>query len=60
MIIIGLAVVWNRSTGLWRAFYGSLICLFILIAAANLMQSLAIDHGVIIPAGFSIHHSCCR
>jgi len=39
MIIIGLAVVWNRSTGLWRTFYGSLICLFILIAAANLLQS---------------------
>src|SRR6202040_1616495 len=46
MIIIGLAVVWKRSTGLWRTFYGSFICLFALIAAANLLLSLAIDHAV--------------
>src|SRR5258707_1974631 len=52
MIIIGLAVVWNRSTGLWRTFYGSLICLFMLIAAANLLQNVAIDHGVYYSGGF--------
>jgi len=52
MIIIGLAVVWNRGTGLWRTFYGSLICLFILIAAANLLQNVAIDHGVYYSGGF--------
>ena len=46
MIIIGLTVVWKRSTGLWRTFYGSFICLFVLIAAANLLLSVAIDHDV--------------
>ena len=45
MIIIALAVVWKRSRGLWRTFYGSLLCLFVLIAAGNLMLSVAIDHG---------------
>jgi signal transduction histidine kinase len=52
MIIIGLAVVWKRSTGLWRTFYGSFICLFALIAAANLLLSLAIDHAVYYSGGF--------
>ena len=46
MIIVGLGVVWKRSRGLWRAFYGSFICLFVLIAAGNLMLSVAVDHGV--------------
>jgi signal transduction histidine kinase len=46
MIIIGLAVVWKRSRGLWHTFYGSFLCLFVLIAAGNLMLSVAIDHGV--------------
>jgi signal transduction histidine kinase len=52
MIIIGLAVVWKRSTGLWRTFYGSFLCLFVLIAAANLLLSVAIDHGVYYSGGF--------
>jgi len=46
MIIIGLAVVWKRSHGLWRGFYGSFVCLFVLIAAGNLTLNVAIDHGV--------------
>ena len=52
MIIIGLTVVWKRSRGLWRTFYGSFICLFLLIAAANLLQSVAIDHGVYYSGGY--------
>jgi hypothetical protein len=52
MIIIGLAVAWKRSTGLWRTFYGSFICLFALIAVANLSLSVAIDHGVYYSGGF--------
>ncbi|HET7105567.1 MAG TPA: histidine kinase dimerization/phospho-acceptor domain-containing protein [Candidatus Acidoferrum sp.] len=52
MIIIGLAVVWNRSKELWRTFYGSFICLFVLIAIANLMQSVAIDRGIYYAGGF--------
>ncbi|HET6932947.1 MAG TPA: histidine kinase dimerization/phospho-acceptor domain-containing protein [Candidatus Acidoferrum sp.] len=52
MIIIGLAVVWKRSRGLWRTFYGSFICLFLLIAAANLLQSVAIDHGLYYSGGY--------
>jgi hypothetical protein len=45
MIITGLAVVWKRTRGLWRTFYGSFLCLFVLIAAGNLLLSVAIDHG---------------
>jgi len=52
MIITGLAVVWKRTRGLWRTFYGSFLCLFVLIAAANLLQSVAIDHGVYYSGGF--------
>ena len=52
MIIIGLAVVWKRSRGLWRSFYGSFLCLFVLIAAGNLMLSVAIDNGVYTAGGF--------
>lgn len=52
MIIMGLAVVWKRSSGLWRTFYGSFICLFALIAAANLLLSVAIDEGVYNSSGF--------
>ena len=52
MIIIGLAVVWKRSNGLWRTFYGSFICLFVLIAAANLLLNVAIDRGVYYAGGF--------
>jgi hypothetical protein len=52
MIIIGLAVVWNRSKELWRTFYGSFICLFVLIATANLLQSVAIDRGIYYSGGF--------
>lgn len=52
MIIIGLTIVWRRSAGLWRTFYGSLICLFVLLATGNLMLSVAIDHGVYYSGGF--------
>jgi hypothetical protein len=52
MIIIGLAVVWKRSRGLWRAFYGSFICLFVLIAAANLILSVAIDNSFYFSGSF--------
>jgi hypothetical protein len=52
MIIIGLTVVWKRSRGLWRTFYGSFISLFLLIAAANLLQSVAIDRGVYYSGGY--------
>ena len=46
MIIIGLGVAWKRSTGLWRTFYGSFICLFVLIAGADLLLEVSIDRGV--------------
>jgi hypothetical protein len=52
MIITGLAVVWKRNRGLWRAFYGSFICLFVLIAAANLLQNVAIERGAYYAGGF--------
>src|SRR5260221_14619560 len=52
MIIAGLGRVWKRSNGLWRTFYGSFICLFVLIAAANLLLNVAIDHGVYYAGGF--------
>jgi signal transduction histidine kinase len=52
MIIVGLAVVWKRSGGLWRTFYGSFICLFVLIAGANLLQSVAIDRGTYYAGSF--------
>ncbi|HWY06074.1 MAG TPA: histidine kinase dimerization/phospho-acceptor domain-containing protein [Candidatus Acidoferrales bacterium] len=52
MIITGLAVVWKRSSGLWRTFYGSFLCLFVLIASANLLLSVAIDRGVYYAGGF--------
>jgi hypothetical protein len=52
MIIIGLAVVWKSSRGLWRTFYGSFICLFVLIAAANLLLGVAIDRGVYYSGSF--------
>ena len=52
MIIAGLAVVWKRGIGLWRIFYGSFICLFVLIAGANLLQSVTIDRGTYYSGGF--------
>ena len=52
MIIAGLAVVWKRATGLWRTFYGSFLCLFVLIAAGNLLLSVAIDRGVYYAGSF--------
>lgn len=52
MIIFGLAIVWKRSAALWRTFYGSFICLFVLIAAGNLILSLAIDQGVYYAGSF--------
>ena len=52
MILTGLAVVWKRSAGLWRTFYGSFIGLFVLIAVANLLQSVAIDRGTYYSGGF--------
>lgn len=52
MIIAGLAVVWKRSIGLWRMFYSRFICLFMLIAGANLLQSVTIDRGTYYSGGF--------
>jgi signal transduction histidine kinase len=52
MIIIGLAVVWKRSRGLWRTFYGRFLCLFVLIAVANLLLGVAIDRGVYYSGSF--------
>ena len=52
MIITGLGVVWQRSSGLWRTVYGSFLCLFVLIAAGNLLLSVAIDRGVYHAGGF--------
>jgi hypothetical protein len=52
MIIIGLGVIWKRSTGLWRTFYGSSICLFVLIAGGDLLLEVAIDHGVYYSGSF--------
>jgi signal transduction histidine kinase len=52
MIIIGLGVIWKRSTGLWRTFYGSFICLFVLIAGASLLLEVTIDRGIYYSGGF--------
>jgi hypothetical protein len=51
-IILGLAVVWRRSAGLWRTFYACFIGTFILIAGANLLLNVAIDRGVYYAGGF--------
>lgn len=45
IIIAGLLVGWKRSTGLWRTFYATFILTFVLIAAGNLLLSVAIDRG---------------
>lgn len=45
LIIAGLLVGWKRSAGHWRAFYATFIFTFVLIAAGNLLLSIAIDKG---------------
>src|SRR5260221_9304232 len=52
MIIAGLAVVWERNKRVLRTFYGSFICLFVLIAGANLLQNVANDRGTYYAGGF--------
>jgi signal transduction histidine kinase len=52
MIIFGLAVVWKRSSGLWRHFYASFIFTFILIAGGNLLLSVAIDKNIYYASSF--------
>jgi signal transduction histidine kinase len=52
MIILGLFIGWKRSTGLWRAFYGGSIFLFVLIAGSSLMLEITIDRGVYYAGGF--------
>jgi signal transduction histidine kinase len=52
VILLGLAVVWKRATGLWRHFYASFIFAFILIAAGNLLLSVAIDKGLYYASSF--------
>jgi len=46
VLILGLVVVWKRSSGLWRHFYASFIFTFMLIAAGNLLLSVAIDKNL--------------
>lgn len=52
VIILGLAILWRRSAGLWRSFYACFIGTFILIAGANLLLNVAIDRGVYNAGGF--------
>src|SRR5260221_10302605 len=52
MIIAGLAVVWQRSNGLWRTFYRSFICLLVLIAGGNPLQTGAIHRRPSYAGGF--------
>lgn len=52
VIIGGLLVVWKRSSGLWRIFYATFIATFALIAAGNLLLSVAIDKGLYYASSF--------
>jgi len=52
VIIGGLLVVWKRSSGLWRIFYATFIATFGLIAAGNLLLSVAIDKGLYYASSF--------
>ena len=45
VILLILAAVCKRSTGAWRMFYACFIITFVLIAAGNLLLSVAIDNG---------------
>jgi signal transduction histidine kinase len=51
-IIFGLCILWAHNRGPWRSFYGHMIFAFVLIAAANLLLSVAIDRGVYYAGGF--------
>lgn len=44
-IILALAVLCFRNSGLWRSFYLQLLAAFVFIAAGNLLLSVAIDSG---------------
>ncbi|HUI53195.1 MAG TPA: histidine kinase dimerization/phospho-acceptor domain-containing protein [Terriglobales bacterium] len=45
VIILILAAVCKRSSGLWRMFYACFALTFVLIAVGNLLLSVAIDNG---------------
>jgi signal transduction histidine kinase len=45
MIITALALLAKANNGMWRAFYAGFIAVFVAIAAANLLLSIAIDKG---------------
>ena len=52
VILVILAAVCKRSTGVWRMFYACFILTFALIAAGNLLLSVAIDNGSYYASGF--------
>jgi len=52
-VIVGVLVVFTvRYSGEWRRFYGYFLLAFILIAAGNLLLSVAIDRGNYYSGGF--------
>jgi hypothetical protein len=53
LVLIGaLSFLCWRNPGRWRSFYGHFIFAFVLIAAGNLLLSVAIDSGVYYAASF--------
>ena len=51
-IIASLAVLWGRSEGSWRRFYGHLLIAFTLIAGGDLLVNVTIDRGIYYCGGF--------
>ena len=51
-IIVALLFVWWRNSGIWGSFYAFCILAFCLIAAANLLLNVSIDHGVYYSGSF--------
>ena len=51
-IVTAAALLSFRKTGAWRRFYGFLTLAFALIAAGNLILSVAIDNGTYASGGF--------
>jgi hypothetical protein len=52
VLIFGLGILSSRCSGLWRWFYASFMFMFILIAGADLILSLAIDKNYYYAGGF--------
>jgi len=52
-LITAVIYFYFRNRGVWRAFYGTLLLTFILVAGGSLLLEVAIDHGTYNSGGFS-------